>query len=147
MSTPLGARGPLPYSRERGRGVGGALPAHSVPYMYSIHMYTIHVQYTCIYYTYISLLRVVHVYYTSILTVAYYTVQYACTHAITLFNTRCPMLGQNTYYSHSSISHSSISRYSITVECEELFCKTSKTFKNYKALIVYVRSIGYIFLN
>ena len=52
-------------------------------------MYIIYVYYSRILYTYN-----IHVYYTFLLRVAYYTVQYACTYVITLFNTWCPMLSQ-----------------------------------------------------
>ena len=61
-------------SEELGVGEGYAC----ILYMYPIHVY----------YTYnLFILRVVHVYYTSLLRVVPYTLQYACTYAITLFNT------------------------------------------------------------
>ena len=75
-------------------------------------MYIIYVCYTCILYTYsISLLTIVYytriIYTYTILTFwgLYTTVQYACTYAITLFNTWCPMLSQIRYipyYSHAN---------------------------------------------
>ena len=54
--------------------------------MYAIHVYCIRIVYIsfegCVLYAYIN-----HVYYTFILRVVHYTVQYVCTYAITLFNT------------------------------------------------------------
>ena len=51
--------------------------------MYIIYMYAIHVHYIRIVYIFRELCTI-RVYYTFLLRVVYYTVQYACTYAITL---------------------------------------------------------------